>query len=171
MSEIIKLTDMCFDRIPVYILNALYLAPITLWTYLKHGRPAKIRTDYEHIDGVVEAHRYHDHGDHATDVKSNQREPYTSEHNEEPQDMPRRGPEQVHTGDHLMSGHSHMQHNSGERLMFATITIAVCHCGAGCLLGDIVGEWLVYGTGLEINGSEMRAEFLAGQWISLVVCP
>lgn len=55
--------------------------------------------------------------------------------------------------------------------MFATITIAVCHCGAGCLLGDIVGEWLVYGTGLEINGSEMLAEFLAGQWISLVVCP
>merc|ERR1712227_1071718 len=30
--------------------------------------------------------------------------------------------------------------------MFATVTVGVCHCGAGCVLGDIVGEWLVYGT-------------------------
>src|SRR6266511_6243699 len=28
-------------RIPVYILNALYLAPLTLWTYLNYGRPGK----------------------------------------------------------------------------------------------------------------------------------
>lgn len=27
------------SRIPVYVLNALYLAPITLWTYLNYGRP------------------------------------------------------------------------------------------------------------------------------------
>lgn len=26
-------------RIPVYVLNALYLAPITLWTYYNYGRP------------------------------------------------------------------------------------------------------------------------------------
>lgn len=27
------------QRIPVYVLNALYLAPITLWTYFNYGRP------------------------------------------------------------------------------------------------------------------------------------
>jgi hypothetical protein len=27
------------SRIPVYVLNALYLAPITLWTYFNYGRP------------------------------------------------------------------------------------------------------------------------------------
>lgn len=27
-------------RIPVYVLNALYLAPITLWTYFNYGRPS-----------------------------------------------------------------------------------------------------------------------------------
>lgn len=26
-------------RIPVYVLNALYLAPITLWAYFNYGRP------------------------------------------------------------------------------------------------------------------------------------
>ena len=26
-------------RIPVYVINALYLWPITVWTYLKFGRP------------------------------------------------------------------------------------------------------------------------------------
>jgi hypothetical protein len=57
-------------------------------------------------------------------------------------------------GDNDMAGHDHHQmpagHTSSNRLMFATVTIGVCHCGAGCLLGDIVGEWLVY------------AEFLIG---------
>lgn len=27
--------------IPVYIINALYLWPITLWYYLRYGRPSK----------------------------------------------------------------------------------------------------------------------------------
>ena len=46
--------------------------------------------------------------------------------------------------------------------MFATVTVGVCHCGAGCLLGDIVGEWLVYGTGAQIRGRMLWAEFLIG---------
>ena len=49
-----------------------------------------------------------------------------------------------------MSSHARMHHGSSDRPMFATITIAVCHCGAGCLLGDVVGEWLVYGAGISI---------------------
>jgi hypothetical protein len=47
--------------------------------------------------------------------------------------------------------------------MFATITVAVCHCGAGCVLGDIVGEWLVYGTGATINGRMLWVEYLVGK--------
>lgn len=97
------MTSICFDRIPVYVLNALYLAPITLWTYLKHGRSAKVRTDYDQIDNVVEEHRYHDHEDHGTDVQSSQHEGYTSEHNEEHQDMSRHGPMQEDAGDHHVS--------------------------------------------------------------------
>jgi hypothetical protein len=46
--------------------------------------------------------------------------------------------------------------------MFATLTVAACHCGAGCLLGDIVGEWLVYGTDAKINGQSLWVEYLVG---------
>lgn len=46
--------------------------------------------------------------------------------------------------------------------MFATVTVAVCHCGAGCLLGDIVGEWLVYGTDATINGRHLWVSYLVG---------
>jgi hypothetical protein len=63
---------------------------------------------------------------------------------------------------HEMSGHEHHHHMSAERPMFATVTVGVCHCGAGCLLGDIVGEWLVYGTGAQIRGHTLWAEFLIG---------
>jgi hypothetical protein len=69
-------------------------------------------------------------------------------------------------GDNDMAGHDHHQmpagHTSSNRLMFATVTIGVCHRGAGCLLGDIVGEWLVYATGANIRGRGIWAEFLIG---------
>jgi hypothetical protein len=65
--------------------------------------------------------------------------------------------------DHNMSSHADMHHGSSDRPMFATITVAVCHCGAGCLLGDIVGEWLVYGAGISINGRDLWAEYLIGR--------
>lgn len=36
---------------------------------------------------------------------------------------------------------------------------AVSHCGAGCTLGDIAGEWLVAGLGLMIAGKGLLADF------------
>lgn len=34
------------------------------------------------------------------------------------------------------------------------------HCGAGCTLGDILGEWLVYTYGWHWFGDKIYAEFL-----------
>ena len=39
----------------------------------------------------------------------------------------------------------------------------VCHCGAGCVLGDVVGEWLVYGTNATINGRLLWTDYLVGE--------
>jgi hypothetical protein len=36
---------------------------------------------------------------------------------------------------------------------------AVTHCGAGCTLGDIIGEWWIYGAGW-IAGSMLGAEYV-----------
>jgi hypothetical protein len=36
---------------------------------------------------------------------------------------------------------------------------AVFHCGAGCTLGDIIGEWLVFAFGITIAGKALYADF------------
>jgi hypothetical protein len=35
----------------------------------------------------------------------------------------------------------------------------VSHCGAGCTLGDIAGEWMVFGLGLAIAGRALFMDF------------
>ncbi|MFF7984065.1 DUF4396 domain-containing protein [Streptomyces sp. NPDC007901] len=37
---------------------------------------------------------------------------------------------------------------------------AISHCGAGCALGDIAGEWPVRATGMEITDKRLCADFL-----------
>ncbi|WP_328934999.1 MULTISPECIES: DUF4396 domain-containing protein [unclassified Streptomyces] len=43
---------------------------------------------------------------------------------------------------------------------WVTSAKAVSHCGAGCVLGDVGGEWLVRATGLTIAGKALYADFL-----------
>ncbi|KAH8756947.1 hypothetical protein BGZ57DRAFT_944681 [Hyaloscypha finlandica] len=129
--------------IPVYILNALYLAPITLWTYLKYGRPEK-------LDGKM---KWMDVGRTPANTRIEQ-PPNTPA---KQHDMPRM--DRMDRMDHEAINHSGMHHGtmhnmhmpSPDQPMFPTVTIAVCHCGAGCLLGDIVGEWLVFGTNATLD--------------------
>lgn len=40
------------------------------------------------------------------------------------------------------------------------VAVSVSHCGAGCTLGDILGEWLVYTCGWHWFGDKLYAEFL-----------
>ena len=39
--------------------------------------------------------------------------------------------------------------------------VGVSHCGAGCTLGDIIGEWLIFALGLEIAGGALWGEYIA----------
>lgn len=52
--------------------------------------------------------------------------------------------------------------------MWATVLVGVSHCGAGCVLGDLVGEWLVYGTGATINGKSIWVELLVDYAFALL---
>ncbi|KAK3115343.1 hypothetical protein LTR53_005428 [Teratosphaeriaceae sp. CCFEE 6253] len=56
-----------------------------------------------------------------------------------------------------------------ERPMFATVTVAVCHCGAGCVLGDIIGGWIVYGANATINGRTLWVEYLIEFAFAIVI--
>ena len=59
-----------------------------------------------------------------------------------------------------MEGMSHCHTSSSARPLWATVLIGVSHCGAGCVLGDLVGEWLVYGTSASIRHESIWAELL-----------
>lgn len=193
-------SDIC-RRIPVYILNALYLAPLTLWTYLNFGRPSKPNKD----SGLTQSHYMHhggqDRGGNAGAYSKAEKEkdvesganamtvaqtssdatPHDDHHHHHHHHQPENGGSEqkaldrkaesndAHQGDEISSPDHH--HVSADRPMFATVTVAVCHCGAGCLLGDIVGEWLVYGTGARIRGRMLWAEFLIGTLLKSTTPP
>jgi len=40
------------------------------------------------------------------------------------------------------------------------VAVGVTHCGAGCTLGDIIGEWLVFAFGWTLLGEKLYAELL-----------
>ena len=63
---------------------------------------------------------------------------------------------------HQMPDHHMHEHTSGNTPFYVSVLIGVTHCGGGCVLGDIVGEWLVYGTNVAINGRSLWPEFLIG---------
>lgn len=142
--------SMMLIMIPVYVINALYLWPITLWTYLKYGRPQ-----------IPESHKQKDRFEdtHQSELSHEERHSADGKYATEP--SPRHHQDQQDADTH----EGHEGHHGSDRPMFATVTIGVCHCGAGCVLGDVVGEWLVYGTHAAF-GSPPRllwAEYLVGK--------
>lgn len=40
-----------------------------------------------------------------------------------------------------------------------SVGIAVSHCGAGCTIGDVAGEWIVFGLALRFAGVTLLAEY------------
>lgn len=43
--------------------------------------------------------------------------------------------------------------------LWEQVAVAATHCGAGCTLGDIIGEWLVYACGWQLFGGKLYAEY------------
>ncbi len=154
--------SMMLVMIPVYIINALYLWPITLWTYLKYGRPSQPSGGRQakcHGKGV-EADLFSEGQDHVCDIRGSHP---AHGNNIESEAHDKDDRTQQSQADHQEYIHR-MHHGSSDRPLFATITIGVCHCGAGCVLGDLIGEWIVYAAELAI-GNPPRAlwvEFLLG---------
>ncbi len=72
-----------------------------------------------------------------------------------------------HGAEQGLEAHRHHHSMSASRPMFASVTIATCHCGAGCVLGDIIGEWLVYRSNATIGGSMLYAAFVVGEYASI----
>lgn len=183
---------MMMIMIPVYVTNALYLWPITFWTYIKYGRPVKPTPNsttvshcaaHDHNQhhasstrGSNDTKQHHTHGSperlvpgaepahHQDDHKSHNHSPAASSSNSQKSQTAR---DEEKTVPHSHHDHDH-HHSTLQRSVFATITIAVTHCGAGCVLGDIVGEWLMYGTRATIAGRELYAAYLVDFAFALI---
>jgi hypothetical protein len=69
----------------------------------------------------------------------------------------------------MNAAHNMSDHKSGTPL-YISVALSVCHCGAGCVLGDIVGEWIVYATDVQINGRSLWPEMLIGSKPPLEIC-
>lgn len=52
------------------------------------------------------------------------------------------------------------QDGNMQRPMWQATFNGATHCGAGCALGDFVGDWLAFATGFKLLGSELMAKFL-----------
>jgi hypothetical protein len=41
-----------------------------------------------------------------------------------------------------------------------TMAVEVSHCGAGCTLGDVISEWVIYAFALSVAGRVLVAEYI-----------
>jgi hypothetical protein len=46
------------------------------------------------------------------------------------------------------------------RPRWSGVAISVTHCGAGCVLGDVIAEFVIFGLGLSLAGQVLSAEYL-----------
>lgn len=141
-----------FDRIPTYPITATYMGPLGLYLYFKYGRAADPKKysphsmHHQHPEqkvGNAESNHAHDHHGHEN---GNTLADHSMDHANHDDHQK-----------HEMSMHDiHMHEMEGpSRPTWVTVLIGVSHCGAGCVLGDLVGEWLVYGTGVTTNGKDL----------------
>ncbi|KAL8794461.1 MAG: hypothetical protein Q9195_002934 [Heterodermia aff. obscurata] len=179
--------------IPVWIINATYMGPVTLFLYYRYGRPASTKPDTEsrscHQAGevkkpdagrlpaeqssqdrhepsqasIVDLEKAHCCA-HKPSITSN----LPSDSSPSSSSTPSQDVEKQHKAPASMEGMSHCHTSSSTRPMWATVLIGVSHCGAGCVLGDLVGEWLVYGTSASIRHKSIWAELLIDYAFALI---
>jgi hypothetical protein len=55
------------------------------------------------------------------------------------------------------------------RPRWSGVALSVTHCGAGCVLGDVVAEFVVFAFGLSIAGQALYAEYLGDYLLAIGV--
>lgn len=58
--------------------------------------------------------------------------------------------------------HRAMKANGGDmpdKPFWAAVAVGSTHCGAGCTLGDLVAEWVVFAAGLQLAGFALPVEY------------
>jgi hypothetical protein len=58
---------------------------------------------------------------------------------------------------------------SPEKPLWQKVFVSVCHCGGGCTLGDIIGEWGVFFIGFTIAGTALWSEMIVDFVLALAL--
>src|SRR5918996_742866 len=129
----------------VWPITAFYFGPVGLWAFwhighvnlLKIGKEAQEEKGHHHME---EGH----HMEGASHKKGNYQEDTRS------RDVSTR---------HLIAPHDI---SKGKKPFWETVFVSDTHCGAGCTIGDVVSEWIVYlgGTAILIAGSLLLTEYI-----------
>jgi hypothetical protein len=188
-ARILKTKAYHANRIPTYAINAAYMGPLALYLYFTYGRATKPDHQGKHSksdDGHHSAHNSsekdseaqkspnqatpHDHMHHDMGTQSSQQHDDAMNdhgHHMDHQQSPMHN-SMLHgqSMEHMSAQHMHMM--DPNRPFWATVFIGVSHCGAGCVLGDLVGEWLVYGTNVMINGQNIWPALLIDYGFALL---
>ena len=149
------------------------MLPVTLYVYFKYGRathPSELGKGGGHCHSDTSPSTKAEDGDSgSTTTPTNAEE---SNQNSGHCHSQQNGEEHVShqaSESEIENGNSeHHCHDDSSRPMWATVLVGVSHCGAGCVLGDIVGEWLVYGSGAMINGAELWPALLVDYAFALL---
>ncbi len=58
---------------------------------------------------------------------------------------------------------------AGDKPFWQSVLTGATHCGAGCSLGDLVGEWAVFATGLVLAGSPLLTKYIVDYGLAYVL--
>lgn len=62
---------------------------------------------------------------------------------------------------YLAIGRNTPGRDGGDKPFWQSVLTGASHCGAGCALGDVTGEWLVFVAGITLLGSVLLAKYVA----------
>jgi Domain of unknown function (DUF4396) len=71
------------------------------------------------------------------------------------------------------AGESHAMRDGDDRAdtpsrpRWVTYAIETSHCGAGCVLGDLISEWVIYAFALSVAGHTLFAEYIGDYVLAL----
>jgi hypothetical protein len=63
----------------------------------------------------------------------------------------------------------HGLHSAPQQPEWASVGVGVSHCGAGCTLGDVIGEFAIFGLGVTIIGLPLLPEYIADYVLALAL--
>ncbi len=116
----------------VWPISGLYFGPLAVWAYGRFGRPAARSTASADTASPAQAAHHSPAGDHRA---------------------------QAHGGEQ-----PHEAHDPGmgaPKPFWARVLVSTSHCGAGCSVGDVTGEWAIFLFGWTIAGSALLTAYVA----------